>query len=220
MSVYALAPSQPLSVSTVVVRSSSLLVVHLPAPSESFTGFEIFLNKFDRGIFVVYWTHKLGINANVRRVCIIYCRVSFSKSGLVSWCFEPSQPQRMTSGLNTNFALSPNFSFCKTAYHMSCFLCVCFFFSLFIFLGHSTRGAAFSKVTYFILRAYTANTGKKIGKRFGKNAGEWTGRVALKRKESRRQPLWSQKSSTWATPLLLICRLKCSHSEDQYNRLT
>ena len=54
MFVYALAPSQPLSVSTVVVRSSSLLVVHLPAPSESFTGFEIFLNKFDRGIFVVY----------------------------------------------------------------------------------------------------------------------------------------------------------------------
>ena len=24
-------------------------------------------------------------------------------SGKVSWCFEPSQPQRITSGLNTNF---------------------------------------------------------------------------------------------------------------------
>ena len=29
-------------------------------------------------------------------------------SQLVSWCFEPSQLQRMTSGLNTNFTLSPS----------------------------------------------------------------------------------------------------------------
>ena len=63
------------------------------------------------------------------------------------------------------------------------FFCVCVFFSLFIFLGHSTRGSAFSKVTYFILRAYTANAGKKIGKRFGKNAGEWTGRVEISKEE-------------------------------------
>ena len=27
---------------------------------------------------------------------------------LISWCFEPSQPQRITSGLNTNFTLSPS----------------------------------------------------------------------------------------------------------------
>ena len=26
----------------------------------------------------------------------------------VSWCFEPSQPQRITSGLNSNFTLSPS----------------------------------------------------------------------------------------------------------------
>ena len=25
---------------------------------------------------------------------------------MVSWCFEPSQPQRITSGLNTNFNLA------------------------------------------------------------------------------------------------------------------
>ena len=29
---------------------------------------------------------------------------------LVSWCFEPSQPQRITSGLKTNFSLSPAYS--------------------------------------------------------------------------------------------------------------
>ena len=29
----------------------------------------------------------------------------------------------------------------------------------------------------------TANTGKKIGRGFGKNAGEWTGRVEISKKE-------------------------------------
>ena len=69
---------------------------------------------------------------------------------LVSWCFEPSQPQRITSGLNTNFTLSPSRSFYKSTYHKSCL------FSLFIFRGHSEREPASSRVTYFILRAYTA----------------------------------------------------------------
>ena len=32
-------------------------------------------------------------------------------SKLVSWCFEPSQAQRITSGLNTNFTISPSYSF-------------------------------------------------------------------------------------------------------------
>ena len=27
----------------------------------------------------------------------------------VSWCFEPSQPQRITSGLKTNLGLSPSY---------------------------------------------------------------------------------------------------------------
>ena len=40
---------------------------------------------------------------------------------LVSWCFEPSQPQRITSGLNTNFTLSPSYSFHKSFYHKTCF---------------------------------------------------------------------------------------------------
>ena len=32
---------------------------------------------------------------------------------IVSWCFEPSQPQRMTSGLKRNFSLSPSYSLNK-----------------------------------------------------------------------------------------------------------
>ena len=39
---------------------------------------------------------------------------------LVSWCFEPSQPQRITSGLNTNVTLSSSYSFHKSSYHKSC----------------------------------------------------------------------------------------------------
>ena len=74
-----------------------------------------------------------------------------TRTQLVSWCFKPSQPQRITSGLNTNFTLSPSYSFQKSSYHKSCFL------SLFIFRGHSTREPASSRVTYFILQA---NTGK------------------------------------------------------------
>ena len=35
-------------------------------------------------------------------------------SSLVSWCFEPSQPQRITSGLNTNFTLSLSYLFHKS----------------------------------------------------------------------------------------------------------
>ena len=30
-----------------------------------------------------------------------------------SWCFEPSQPQRITSGLKTNFSLSSSYSLNK-----------------------------------------------------------------------------------------------------------
>ena len=43
---------------------------------------------------------------------------------LVCWCFdfEPNQPQRITSGLNTNFNLSPSHSFHKSLYHKSFFL--------------------------------------------------------------------------------------------------
>ena len=41
---------------------------------------------------------------------------------LVSWCSEPSQPHRITSGLETNSTLSPSYSFRKSLYHKSLFL--------------------------------------------------------------------------------------------------
>ena len=53
----------------------------------------------------------------------------------------------------------------------------------------STREPASSRVTYFILRAYTG-TGvshsqrrKKIERGFGKNADEWTGKVEISKEE-------------------------------------
>ena len=43
-------------------------------------------------------------------------------SWLVGWCFEPSQPQRITSGLKTNFILYPSYSLHESLYHKSHFL--------------------------------------------------------------------------------------------------
>ena len=64
-----------------------------------------------------------------------------------------------------------------------------FFFSLFIFRGHSTLKPASGRVTYFILRAYTG-TGvshsqhrKKSGEVLEKNAGKWIGRVEISKEE-------------------------------------
>ena len=68
-------------------------------------------------------------------------------SKLVGWCFEPSQPHRITSGLNTNFTLSPSYSRHKSSHYKSRFL------SLFIVRGHSTREPDSGKVTYFTLQA-------------------------------------------------------------------
>ena len=117
-------------------------------------------------------------------VCLLWSKPTKKRKGgtkkakrereleLLSWCFEPSQPQRITLGLNTNFTLSPRNSFHKSSYYKSCFFII-FFFSLFIFRGHSTREPASSRVTYFILRAY-AGTGvnhsyhRNTQKRFGK----------------------------------------------------
>ena len=49
-----------------------------------------------------------------------------TRKKLVSWCFEPSQPQRIISVLNTNFTLSPSYSFHKSSYYRSCFCFVLF----------------------------------------------------------------------------------------------
>ena len=79
----------------------------------------------------------LDNRGNGRIVCLLF-----------RWCFEPSQPQRITSGLNTNFTLPPSCSFQKSSHHKSCF------FSL-ILHGHSTWEPASSRVTYLILQAHT-----------------------------------------------------------------
>ena len=56
------------------------------------------------------------------------------------------------------------------------------------FRGHSTREPASGRVTYFILRAYTGTmwqpqpTQEKSGEVW-KNAGEWTGRIEISKKE-------------------------------------
>ena len=108
------------------------------------------------------------------------------QSQLVKWCFEPSQPQRITSRLNTNFTFSPSHSFHKLSYHKSCFL------SLFIFSGHATREPANGRVTYLILRpAQEPCVGhsqhRSYRERFclkkKRKTGEWTGRAEINKKE-------------------------------------
>ena len=68
---------------------------------------------------------------------------------LVSWCFEPSQPQRITSRLNTNFTLSSKSFISQVIIPQVMFL------SLFILRGHLTREPASGRVTSFILWAYS-----------------------------------------------------------------
>ena len=68
---------------------------------------------------------------------------------LVSWCFEPSQPQKdYMRAEHKRHSISKLFI-------SQVIVPKVMFFSLFIFRGHSTREPASGKVTYFILRAYT-----------------------------------------------------------------
>ena len=88
-------------------------------------------------------------------------------SKLVSWCFEPSQAPRITSGLNTNFTLSPCYSFHKSSYHKLFFLA----YSYSADTQHGNRlrqGDLFYSVGQHRNHVLaTANTGE-IGGRFGK----------------------------------------------------
>ena len=45
----------------------------------------------------------------------------FNNNWLVSWCFEPTQPQGITSGLKINLILSPSYSFHEPFCHKSSF---------------------------------------------------------------------------------------------------
>ena len=58
----------------------------------------------------------LRINVSRPRKKSVECRQFVSRS------LKPSQPQRITSGLNTNFNLFPSYSFHKSLYHQSFFL--------------------------------------------------------------------------------------------------
>ena len=64
------------------------------------------------------------------------------------------------------------------------------FFEPIYIRGHSTQEPASDRVTYFILQAYTGTGGshsprrKKLWSGFGKNAGEWTGMVEIRKEES------------------------------------
>ena len=102
--------------------------------------------------------------------------------------FEPSQPQRIKPGQNTNFSLSPKYSFPKSLYHKSFFLEPQLKFypqfrnakpeeekkeriaHIIMFREHSTREPVFSRMTYFILRAYTGTSVSHSQRR--KNSGE------------------------------------------------
>ena len=95
-----------------------------------------------------------------------------------------SHPQRITSGLNTNFTLSPRCSLHKSirARHI-------FFLSLFIFREHSTGEPASSRVSHFILRAYTGTDDshsqhrKKSGGFGKKTTSKWTKRVEISKEK-------------------------------------
>ena len=62
----------------------------------------------------VYYQHSQHMS-----LCNQQLTLSLRVSKSVSWCFEPSQPQRTASGLKTNFNLTPSYSFHKSLYHKS-----------------------------------------------------------------------------------------------------
>ena len=104
-------------------------------------------------------------------------------SKLVSWCFEPGQPQRITPGLNTNFTLSQKLFISQVIIPQ-----VMFLEPIYIPRALNT-GTCIQKgdllYSVGLHRNHvlaTANTGE-IGRGFGKNAGEWTGRVERKKEE-------------------------------------
>ena len=105
-------------------------------------------------------------------------------SQLVSWCFKPSQPQRITSGLNTNFTLSPSQSFHESSYHK-----VMFFLQPIYIPRALNTGTCIQQGDLFYSAGLhrnhvlaTANT-EKLGEVLEKNAGEWTGSIEISKKE-------------------------------------
>ena len=90
------------------------------------------------------------------RICVTSSSTLFWSTGpprreLVSWCFEPSQPQKKTKKIRAKRKLlSISKSFISRV-----IIPQVMFLSLFILRGHSTREPASGRMTNFILRAYT-----------------------------------------------------------------
>ena len=84
----------------------------------------------------LHWPHSLVSSCRFCHAQGTCCRSHWNNSVqanlLVSWCFEPSQPQRITSGLNTNFTLSPKLVISQVIIPQVMFVCVCVWF---VFLG-------------------------------------------------------------------------------------
>ena len=139
------------------------------------------------------WMHKEScmallipahIHTTMRTLTLTRTFLSQAQPFLLIWCFEPSQPQRITSGLNTNLTLSPSYSFHKSSYHKSCFVVVVVVVFLAYLYSAGTQHGNLHPAGWPILVCgptqepvlATANTGE-IGRGLEKNAGEWTGRV-------------------------------------------
>ena len=101
---------------------------------------------------------------------------------LVIWCFEPSQPQRIASGLNTNFTLSPSYSLHKSLHHKSCFL-ACLYSA-----GTQHRNLHLAGWPFLFCGpkqepCVSHSQHRKNREKFSKNAGEWAGRVDISKEE-------------------------------------
>ena len=127
---------------------------------------------------------------------------------LVSWCFEPSQLQRITSGLNTSFTLSSTYSCHKSSYHKSCFLA--YLYSAGTQHGNlhpAGRPILFCGPTQEPCVSHRQNRKKNHQGRLWKNAGEWTGGVEKSKEEipgSKRRHLWLYTNLLQALKLSLI----------------
>ena len=74
-----------------------------------------------------YFTRLASLASNLTSPCFTSCVhiptklctvfFTYPDNKIVSWCFEPSQPQWVTSGLKTNISLSPSYSALKSSNH-------------------------------------------------------------------------------------------------------
>ena len=133
---------------------------------------------------VMQYSNRFAIQQKLYFV-VQHCRGLATFLYLVSWCFEPSQPQRISSGLNTNLL------YLQVIHFTSHFITShAFFFFLAYFYSVSTQHGNLHPTGWPILFCgptqepvlATTNTGK-IGRGFGKNAGEWTGKLEVSKEE-------------------------------------